>query len=109
MYTLTTPNNTLYNAKVNVTCVPGYHLNQTQENHPNGTQRTDAVTEIITCADTGNWSQISGCQPKATIIIISSVIGIVVVVLIGIVIFIVLRHKYARYANSRLLTFRAIK
>ncbi|XP_052224027.1 sushi, von Willebrand factor type A, EGF and pentraxin domain-containing protein 1-like [Dreissena polymorpha] len=64
MYTLTTPNNTLYNAKVNVTCVPGYHLNQTQENHPNGTQRTDDVTEIITCADTGNWSQISGCQPK---------------------------------------------
>ncbi|XP_052222592.1 sushi, von Willebrand factor type A, EGF and pentraxin domain-containing protein 1-like isoform X3 [Dreissena polymorpha] len=71
MYTLTTPNNTLYNAKVNVTCVPGYHLNQTQENHPNGTQRTDAVTEIITCADTGNWSQISGCQPKETIIEVS--------------------------------------
>ncbi|KAH3796083.1 hypothetical protein DPMN_149650 [Dreissena polymorpha] len=68
MYKLTTPNNTLYNAKVNVTCVPGYHLNQTQENHPNGTQRTDDVTEIITCAETGNWSQISGCQPKETII-----------------------------------------
>ena len=48
-----------------MTCAPGYHLkNQTKEDHTNGTQRTDHVTEIITCADTGNWSQMSGCQPK---------------------------------------------
>ena len=53
-----------YNNQISVTCVQGYHLNRTQDNQLNRTQRNDHVQENITCEATGQWSHVFGCVPK---------------------------------------------